>query len=80
MKLSNGWYDALKWVCLIFIPALTTFYVVLDGVFGWGYAQMVSTISAALCTFIGALIGVSTATYNAEQTQKAKEETEAENK
>lgn len=64
MKLSNKAYDILKWITLICIPALTTFYVVLDNVFGWGYAETVSTISAAACTLLGALIGISTAQYN----------------
>lgn len=64
MKLSNKAYDILKWMALICIPALTTFYVVCDKTFGWGYAETVSTISAAACTLIGALIGISTAEYN----------------
>jgi len=64
MRIPDKLYDILKWVCLVCIPALTTFYCVLDGVFGWGYAEIVAKISAALCTLIGALIGISTAQYN----------------
>lgn len=65
MKLSNKAYDILKWLVLIVIPAVTSFYVVLDGVFHWGYADIVAKISAALCTCIGAIVGISTAQYNA---------------
>lgn len=63
MRIPDKLYDILKWVCLVCIPALTTFYCVLDGVFGWGHADVVAKISAALCTLIGALIGISTAEY-----------------
>ena len=66
MKLSNSIYDILKWLVLIVIPALTTFYAVVDNLFLWGYAEIVTTISAALCTCIGAIIGISTAQYNKE--------------
>jgi uncharacterized membrane protein YfcA len=63
MKLSNRIYDALKWVALICIPALATFYVALSGVWGWPYADEVAKTATAVCTLIGALIGISTASY-----------------
>ena len=64
MKLPDAVYNVLKWLTLVCIPALTTAYVGLDAVFGWGYADMVAKISAIVCTLIGALIGISTAEYN----------------
>lgn len=64
MKLSDKAYDILKWLVLIVIPAVTTFYVVLDNLFGWGYAEIIATISAALCACVGAIVGISTAQYN----------------
>lgn len=64
MKLPNALYDVLKWIVMIVIPALTTFYVVLDNVFHWGYAEIVTTISAAFCACLGAILGISTAEYN----------------
>ena len=66
MKIPNKIYDVLKWMVLVVIPALTTFYVVLDNLFNWGNAETVATISAAACACIGAIIGVSTAQYNKE--------------
>ena len=57
-------YNILKWLVLVCIPALTTAYVGLDSVFGWGYADTVAKVSAIVCTLIGALIGISTAEYN----------------
>lgn len=67
MKLSSTTYDILKWLVLIVIPSLTTFYAVLDKVFAWGYAEIVTTISAALCACIGAIIGISTAEYRRDK-------------
>lgn len=64
MKLSDKLYDILKWLVLVVVPALTTFYVVLDKLFGWGFAEIVATISAAACACVGAIIGISTAQYN----------------
>ena len=63
MRLPNEVYDVLKWVVMCVIPALTTFYCVCDKVFGWGNAEIVATISAALCTCIGTILGISTAEY-----------------
>ena len=57
-------YDVLKWLVLVCLPAATSFFCVLDHVFSWGYAETVATISAAACTFLGALLGISTAQYN----------------
>ena len=67
MKLSNSTYDILKWLVLCVIPALTTFFCVIDKVFGWGYAEMVATISAALCSCLGTILGISTAEYRKGQ-------------
>ena len=64
LKLSDSVYNILKWLVLVCIPALTTAYVGLDSVFGWGYADTVAKVSAIVCTLIGALIGISTAEYN----------------
>lgn len=63
MKLPDKWYLILKWCCLICIPALATFYVALSGVWGWPYADEVAKTATAICTLIGALIGISTASY-----------------
>ena len=67
MKLPDHVYDILKWFVLCVIPALTTFYCVCDKVFSWGYAEIVATISAALCTCLGTILGISTAQYNKDR-------------
>ena len=67
MKLSDKAYTILKWVTLICIPALATFYVALSAVWGWPYADQVAKTATAVCTLLGALLGISTAQYNKQE-------------
>ena len=67
MMLPNKVYDILKWVALICIPAIATFYSTVAPTFGWWDPAAVSQIATAVSTLIGALIGISTAQYNKEQ-------------
>ena len=62
--LSNKMYDALKWVVLVVIPALTTAYVGLAAIWGWPCPDAIAKTSAIVCTLLGALLGISTAQYN----------------
>ena len=64
MQLGNKAYDILKWVALICIPALATFYCALAPVWGWPYADQISKTANAVCVLLGALLGISTAQYN----------------
>lgn len=69
MKLPNNVYDVLKWVCMVCIPALTVFYVSCSAVWGWPYANEIAKTSAAVCTLLGALLGISTAEYNKDKNE-----------
>ena len=66
MCLKKG-YDIVKWIALICIPAVATFYSTVAPIFGWWDPAAVSQIATAACTLLGALIGISTAQYNKEQ-------------
>jgi hypothetical protein len=74
VKLQNKTYDILKWIALICIPALATFYVALAGVWGWPYADQISKTANALTMLIGALIGISTAEYRKTDEEKGAHE------
>ena len=63
MTFPDPIYDIMKWVVIIAIPACTTFYVTLDTIFGWGYGDTVAKVSSAVCTLIGALLGISSSQY-----------------
>lgn len=71
--LDNRVYDTLKWCVMIAIPALTTAYVGLSGIWGWPYATEVAKTSAVICTLLGALLGISTAQYNKQEPPNDKE-------
>lgn len=64
MKLSNNAYDVLKWIALIFLPALAVFYGAVGPVWNWFEPDKVVYTIVAVDTFLGALLGVSTAQYN----------------
>lgn len=66
MRLSNHVYDCLKWVVMILLPAATVLYVAMAEIWGWPYSSEVAKTSAAICTFFGAILGISTAQYNKE--------------
>ena len=67
MILPDRIYDLMKWLTLVVIPALTTAYVGLSGVWGWPYAEEVAKTSAVICTLLGALLSISTAQYNKQE-------------
>ncbi|MBQ9872545.1 MAG: phage holin [Eubacterium sp.] len=66
MKLPDKLYDVLKWLCLIALPALATFYGVIAKIWGLPYGAEIVTTITAVATLIGALIGVSTIAHNKE--------------
>lgn len=63
MKFSDNVYTILKWVTMICLPALATAYVGLAAIWGFPYADEVAKTIAVICTLLGALLGISTATY-----------------
>ena len=64
MKLSNKAYDILKWIAQILLPALGTLYFALSKIWGFPFATEVVGTIAAVDTFLGAVLGISTAEYN----------------
>ena len=64
MKISNKLYDILKWLVIIVLPAVSTLYAALSAVWGWPHSDEVVTTSTAVDTFLGAVLCISTATYN----------------
>ena len=64
MKISNKLYDILKWLVIIVLPALATLYTALAAVWAWPYAEEVKTTILAVDTFLGAVLCISSATYN----------------
>jgi hypothetical protein len=65
MKLNDKLYNVLKWLIMIVSPALITLITSLTEAWGWNIPlePIVITI-AAITTFIGVIIGISTVNYN----------------
>lgn len=62
--LSNKTYDVLKWIAQIVLPALGALYFGLSQIWGLSYGEEVVGTISVIDTFIGALLGISTAQYN----------------
>jgi hypothetical protein len=65
MKMSNKTYDTLKWIAQILLPALGTLYFALAKIWGLPFAAEIVGTIAAVDTFLGAILGISTKRYNA---------------
>lgn len=66
MKMNDKLYNILKWVALIVLPALGTFYFALAGIWGLPYGEQIVGTITAVDTLLGALLGISSASYNKE--------------
>lgn len=66
LKMNDTVYDVLKWVALIVLPAVATLYTTLAGIWGLPFAEQVPATVTAIDLFIGALLGLSNATYKKE--------------
>lgn len=63
MKLTNEWYDRLKWFTQILIPALGTLYFALAKIWGLPYATEIVGTLTAVDTFLGVCLGLSSKNY-----------------
>ena len=63
MKISNKVYDVLKWIAQYLLPALGTLYFALSTIWGFPYGEQVVGTITAIDAFLGANLGLSSATY-----------------
>lgn len=70
MKLPDNVYNCLKWITLILLPACATLYFALSGIWGFPYGEQIVGTLAAVETFLGALLGISTIQYNKIKEEK----------
>ena len=62
--LDNKWYDILKWVAIVALPALSTFIVVISKIWGWAdMGSMIAQTITAIAVLLGALLGISHIQY-----------------
>ena len=65
--MSNKVYDILKWITLVFLPALTTLVGVILNTFNIECTDIVLTIMTAVTTFMGAVLGISNINYKKKE-------------
>lgn len=63
-SMTNKTYDTLKWIAQILIPALGTLYFALAGIWGFPYGEQIVGTLTAIDTFLGIILGISSANYN----------------
>lgn len=63
MRLNNKTYDTLKWIAQYLLPAFGTLYFTLAGIWNFPYGEQIVGTVAALDTFLGILLGISTIEY-----------------
>lgn len=68
MKISDKLYDIIKWILVTFVPALILLITTLGTIYNFDVNIVVATISA-LATFVGGLLGISTANYYKNKSQ-----------
>ena len=73
MIMNDKVYDILKWIAQIVLPAVSTLYLTLSGMWGVPYGEQVAGTIAAIDTCLGVFLGISASKYykaqDAENTQ-----------
>lgn len=70
MKFKNETYDILKWIAMYLLPAIGTLYFALASVWGLPYGEQIVGTVTAIDTFLGVILGISTANYNKDNQVK----------
>ena len=63
MIFDNKTYDILKWIAMIFLPALGALYFGLASIWGLPYGEQIVGTITVIDTFLGALLGISSSNY-----------------
>ena len=63
MKLPDRVYDVLKWVAILFLPALAVLYKRVAAEWGLPYGEQVYNTVYAVHIFLGSILGISALTY-----------------
>lgn len=61
--MSNKTYDILKWIAQMLLPAIGTLYFALANIWEFPHAEAIIGTIMAIDTFLGCLLGISTASY-----------------
>ena len=65
--MSNKFYDILKWVATVALPAIAALYSGLAEVWNLPYAEQIPETVLLIVAFLGAVLGVSSIKYAKNQ-------------
>lgn len=68
MQLNDDTYNVLKNIAQYVLPALGTLYFALAGIWGLPYGEQIVGTITAIDTFLGVLLGISSASYSGDGT------------
>ena len=63
--MSNRLFNALRWIAQYLLPGVSTLYFALATIWGFGYGEQVIGTLAAVNIFLGGILGLNRAVYNA---------------
>lgn len=61
--MSNKTYDVLKFIAQIVLPAIGALYFGLASIWGFPYSEQIVGTITVVDTFLGTILGISTASY-----------------
>ena len=64
MTLNSKVYDILKYLTIIVLPAIGALYTGLAQIWSLPYSAQIPATITVICTFLGAILCISTAQYN----------------
>ena len=73
-KLNDSVYDLLKWLVVIVLPACGSLWANLSSVWGLPYPDEIPKTIMYICTFLGAVLCISTAQYNKDKAAGGRED------
>lgn len=66
LQMNDKVYDVLKWVAMLFLPALAVLVKTIFAVWSLPYGEEISTSIMAIDAFLGAILGLSHISYRNE--------------
>ena len=67
MRMCDKTYNVLKWMAQLLLPAMGTLYFALASIWRLPYGEQVVGTITAVDTFLGVILGITTAQYKQKQ-------------
>ena len=64
MVINSKLYDCLKWIAMLFLPALALLVQTVFAIWHIPYGDQISATIVAVNAFLGAILGISNIGYN----------------